>query len=194
MVWTLESRLLGMRLVPLVFVLATVVLSGCGAGAANQGAPEDKSAFKEKSTRTNAPKSTTVPQEDTVVPDRPPDSTLTYDGRTMKGKLGSYCGTGGCADSALSLTMTLDTLEVPADAKMIFEYGGQGVNRIKATAYPARNGRIDYPDGARALPKVKGQSKVEVPAKLPPGEYFLDVFVQLPQGDATYYFGVVVKR
>lgn len=172
-----------------------IVLSGCGTGAANPSSPGDKAAFKESSnTRTEPAKSTSATQEGTVALDRPPDSTLTYKNTTMKGKLGSYCGAGGCADSALSLTMNLDVLEVPAGAKMVFEYGGKPVNRIIFTTYPVRNGQIEYPNGERRLLEVKGRSKVEVPANLPPGEYFLDVFVQVPQGDASYSFGVLVKR
>ena len=116
----------------------------------------------------------------------------------MKGELGSYCwssdGLGVCSDSALSLTMTGETLEVPSGAKMVFEYGGKPVTKMMFTTYPVRNGQIEYPNGERQLLEVKGRSKTKVPMKRPPGEYFLDVFVQVPQGDASYSFGVVVQK
>lgn len=85
-------------------------------------------------------------------------------------------------------------MEVPAGAKMAFDYSGKLVNKIEVAAYPVQNGKIEYPDGKRRLSEVKAQSKTVIPVKLPPGEYFLDVFVQVPQGDATYYFGVVVQK
>ena len=184
----------------LIAGLATI-LSGCGTGAANPAAPEDEATKKTAPTTASTREKTTLgdrPENKIVRDNRPPDSILTYNGRTIKGELGTYCwssdGSGVCADSALSLTMTGEMLEVPAGAKMVFEYGGKPVTRILFTTYPVRNGQIVYPNGERRLLEVKGRSKVEVPVKLPPGEYFLDVFVQVPQGDASYSFGVVVQK
>jgi len=88
---------------------------------------------------------------------------------------------------------------------MVFRYGGQSPPKtVNAAAYtfdPIFDKKLrslgiranaDY--SSRRSLKVHG-SGVErtIPAELPPGEYVLEVFVKEQQGDASYYFRIMVE-
>ena len=45
----------------------------------------------------------------------------------------------------------------------------------------------------RSLEAQGSGVKRTIPAKLPPGEYVLEVFVKVQQGDASYYFRILVE-
>jgi hypothetical protein len=139
---------------------------------------------------------------------RPPDSTLSYGGREVKGLLGSYCWFSGksgvCADSFFIVPSRTKTLTVPSGSEMVFRYGGQTPpKKVGAAAYPlSKNGTSTAsPDLNRSHSLKAHGSGVErtIPVEeLPQGEYVVDVFIQVPQttrdvNDATYYFRIMVE-
>lgn len=161
----------------------------CGSGAACAPAANTST--------TNSESSKPPPQtREDIGPNGPPDSTLTYGQRVIVGQPGSFCwmssGNGGCADAAL--TVPERTLRVPMGEELRFAYGGQLATEMRGTSYPiTQNDRVDYPDGARPLKRVESQNKASIPVDLTPGEYLLEVFVRVPQGDASYYFHLLVR-
>jgi hypothetical protein len=190
----------------LMTLVLFLLLAGCAAGQANAGRT-----LAEEETTANSTEETTVYKEETTVleaegnPSRPPDSTLSYGGREVKGTLGSYCwfsgNSGACADTFRILVPSKErTLTVPSGSEMVFHFGGQSsAYKVEgATAYPIN--KINkwglaprYQNSGRAL-KVHG-SGIEraIPAELPLGEYVVDVFITVRQGDATYYFRIMVE-
>jgi len=133
---------------------------------------------------------------------RPPDSTLSYKGQEVKGVLGSHCWGNMCADSVFIVPPRKKTLSVPSGSEMVFRYGGQSSpDTVKAAAAPLKARTVPVgtstasadPNRSHSL-KIQG-SGVEraIAAELPPGEYAVEVFVIEPQGDAVYFFRVMVE-
>ena len=130
----------------------------------------------------------------------PPDSTLGFGGRVVTGDLGSYCwssGSGGsCVDAVFPLVPDKDkTLAVEAGSGMVFDYGGEAPpDSVRAGAEPLGPGG-EPADSLSSPVKVDGSGdRVTMPAELPAGDYVVDVSVTVPEGDASYYFRVVVER
>ena len=139
----------------------------------------------------------------------PPGSTLSYGGETVDGGLGTYCwtagGGGGCSD-AFAIILGEGTLGAPAGATLSFAYRGKALNSLSVTAYradrearggprqddaflpPARGG------GTKDLPVRRSGTRARVVADLPAGEYVLDAFATMPEGDASYGFRLTVKE
>jgi hypothetical protein len=188
----------------LMTLVLVLLLAGCAAGrgdsAGSTTTQEETTAYKEETTVLTAgdfPK--------------PPDSTLSYGGREVKGTLGTYCWESGksgvCADAAWPVIPSKrNTLTVPPGSEMVFRYGGQSppkVFRYGGKDYRKMGGVEAYslkklqktgtfrPD---SILKVHG-SGVErtIPAELPPGEYVVDVHVEVPQGGTNYFFRVMVE-
>src|SRR5215203_4423367 len=100
----------------LMMLVVVFVLAGCAAGEGGAGSTttqEETTAYKEE---------TTVLVGAEGLP-RPPDSTLSYGGREVKGTLGSYCWRSGkgrgfrgvCADAVWPLIPSKrKTLTVPS--------------------------------------------------------------------------------
>ena len=109
----------------LMTLALVLVLSGCAAGQGNAG----RTSAEEGTTAHLAKEETTV-QERAGDLKRPPDSTLSYDGREVKGSLGSYCWMYGnrslCADTTFITPPRKRTLTVPSGSEMVFRYGGRG--------------------------------------------------------------------
>jgi hypothetical protein len=176
-------------------LVLVLLLVGCAAGQGGAG-------------RTPAEETTASGTEETTIQKRagsrarPPDSTLSYGGQEVKGVLGSHCWGNMCADSVFIVPPRKKTLTVPSGSEVVFRYGGQSSpDTVKAGAAPLKARTVPVgtstasadPNHYRSL-KVYG-SGVErtIPAELPPGEYAVDVFVIEPQGDAVYYFRVMVE-
>ena len=84
------------------------------------------------------------------------------------------------------------TLAVPADATLRFDYGGERQpDSVEAGAYPLVRGKTG--EEAERLEVRRSGSGVRMPAELPAGSYVIDVFVYVPEGDASYYFRVLVE-
>ena len=155
--------------------LGLMVLPGCGAAA--QGGNQDPPSAPE-----------------------PPDSALLSEDRAVTGEIGSYCWSsgsgGGCVDAVFPLVPGKEkTLAVSAGSDMVFDYGGERPpDSVRAGAEPLGPG--GKPADSRSSPlEVDGMSdRVTIPAELPAGDYVVDVSVTVPQGDASYYFRVVVGR
>jgi hypothetical protein len=188
----------------LMMLVLVLLLAGCAAGQGNAGRTP-----AEEETTANGTEETTVYKEETTVlraqrnPPQPPDSTLSYGGREVKGTLGSYCwfsgNSGGCADTFRVLVPSKErTLSVPSGSEMVFHFGGQSsAYKVKgATAYPINtiNKWGVKPGSSHRALKAHG-SGIEraISAELLPGEYVVDVFITMRQGDATYYFRVMVE-
>ena len=118
----------------------------------------------------------------------------------MKGTLGSYCWSSGnsgtCVDSiGPPIGGKQETLPVPPGSEMVFRYGGKSPPKtVEAGAYSLdklKKAGVVRPD--RALEAQGSGVQRTIPAELPPGEYILEVFVKVQQGDASYYFRIMVE-
>ena len=182
----------------LTTLVLALILAGCAAGR-DDGA--GSAPTQEEPTANGIEESTVLKEETTVlaIPE-PPDSTLSYGEREIKGALGSYCWSSGnsfvCANSTgPPMGGKQETLTVPPGSEMVLRYGGQDPPKtVEAGAYSLnklKKAGVVRPN--RSLePQGSGVQRT-IPAKLPPGEYVLDVFVKVQQDDATYYFRIVVE-
>jgi hypothetical protein len=181
----------------LMTLVLVLFLAGCAAGEGGAGSTttqEETTAYKEE---------TTVLRGEGNLP-RPPDSTLSYGGREVKGTLGTYCWSSGrmhvCSDAQAFITPPRKMmLTVPSGSEMVFRYGGQDSDyKVEgATASPlSKNGTSSAspdPDRSRSLKAHGSGIERVIPAELPAGEYVVDVFVTVRQGDASYFFRIMVE-
>ena len=178
----------------------TLVLALLVAGCAAERGDGAGSATKQEEPTANATEEPTVYQEDSLptvldIPE-PPDSTLSFGGQEVRATLGSFCWSSGCADSFWPLIPSKrKTLTVPPDSGMVFRYGGQNPPKtVEAGAYPLKKHQktpMIRPDHSL---KAHGSGvQRTIPAKLPSGEYVLEVFIKVDQNDASYYFRIVVE-
>jgi hypothetical protein len=151
---------------------------------------------------------------------KPPDGVLILGKHMVTGVLGSYCwesASGGsetvsrCADVAgIPVPPEDETLTVPRGWVLVFDYGWRGWSAsVNVGAYPLdRQGKASLPGPHRGAPSVRGErrraseakdlrvsrlgERVQIPVKLAAGEYVVEVSVRVPEGDAAYYFRVVV--
>ena len=175
----------------LMTLVLVLLLAGCAAGQGSAGRTlgEETTAYKEE---------TTVLQGGGNLR-RPPESTLSYGGREVRGSLGSYswsfssasAGSGG-VDTGYITPPRKQMLTVPSGSKMVFRYGGQrSPSMVQIHVRP-----LGKKGGSHPSLQAHGsgvERKRTIPADLPPGEYVLQVFVKEQQGDAVYYFRVMVE-
>jgi hypothetical protein len=139
---------------------------------------------------------------------KPPESTLSFGDRTETGELGGYCwswisgegeGMVRCVELVARVPPKEKTLSVPAGSVLSFDYGGEAQpTSVEATALPLRGKTRSKARDVRRLRWSKAQElraerrgdRAEIPAELPAGEYVLQIFVRVPEGDASYYFRV----
>jgi len=183
----------------LMTLVLALLVAGCAAGR-DDGAG---SAPTQEEPTANATEETTVLKEETTVlaTPEPPDSTLSDGGREVKGTLGSYCWSSGnsgtCVDSiGPPIGGKQKTLTVPRGSEMVFRYGGQDPPKtVEAGAYSLN--KLKKAGVVRPDPSLKVQgSGVQrtIPAKLPPGEYVLEMSVGVNEEDgADYYFRIMVE-
>lgn len=139
----------------------------------------------------------------------PPEATLSFGDRTVTGSLGSYCWSSGCADAAFPadesgalIPPDTDTLVVPANSEMVFDFGGERSSSVSATAYPLDQGdgpstgpgeQQGMPEGKRL--RVEGAGgQTRISGDLLPGAYLVDVFVLVEQGDVSYSYNVSIRQ
>src|SRR5215203_1806492 len=176
----------------LMTLVLVFVLVGCAAGEGDAG-----STIVEVETTAHRSKEETTVLKGEGNLRRPPDSTLSYGEREVKGRLGTYCWTSGssgvCADSFLSFPPRKKTLTVPSGSEMVFRYGRQrSPDTVNAGAVPLdKKGQPRPPSShkkgqPRPLPPrplTSGHpleahgSGVErtIPVELPQGEYGVSV-------------------
>jgi len=135
----------------------------------------------------------------------PPGGTLSSGGRTVRGGLGTYCwtvdGGGGCADT-FGISLGEERLAVPPGAALSFAYGGDRLSSLDVTAYEVSRGDGRFMDGVFVPNYGRGEklgvertgTRARIVADLPTGEYVLDAFARMPEGDASYGFRLVVER
>jgi hypothetical protein len=189
----------------LLCVAIAVLVSGCGAATG----PDDTGGGGTSKARREDPKPpTTVMSPTTMMFPEPPGSTLSYGGETVEGGLGTYCwlmgGSGGCSD-AFAIILGEEALEAPAGATLSFIYKGKALDSLSVAAYKAgreggggsREDDMFLPPsrggGRKDLPVRRSGSRARIVADLPPGEYVLDVFARMPQGDASYGFRLILE-
>lgn len=144
----------------------------------------------------------------------PPESTLTLGEHTRIGVLGSYCwgpvsgstdAVAVCADAAgIPVPPEDEALTVPRGWVLVFDYDGSArPASVSAAAYPlGRRNVLRGPPGGRFLSPTERRpenlrvsrlgERAQIPLGLPEGEYVVEVSVQVPEGDAAYYFRVVM--
>ena len=189
--------------------LMTLVLALLVAGCATERGDGGGSATKQEEPTAKGTEETTLLQEETTVlglGPEPPDSTLSYGGREVKGTLGSYCWSSGASSESMATCVDSigppiggkqETLTIPTGSDMVFRYEGQNSPKtVEAGVYSLN--KLKKAGGVVRLDrtlKVQG-SGVErtIPAKLPPREYVLEVTIEAnEQSGADYYFRIVVE-
>ena len=194
----------GVRAALSPFLIVLMAALGC-AGAGGPGAARGTGGSGDAA-GSGQPTST----EPTAVPPssdaEPPASTLGFGDRAIAGVLGSYCWSSEvssqssiatCVDGAYLLVPGEDkTLAVPAGSGMVFDYGGEAPpDEVRAGAEPL--GPDGETTGYSSRTLATGGSarggRATIPAELPAGDYVVDVFVRVPEGDASYYFRVAVE-
>ena len=177
----------------LMTLVLVLLLAGCAAGQGDGAG----SATTQEGTTSNGAEETTV-QKRTGDRNRPPDSTLFYGAQLVTGTLGSYCWGDMCADSFFIVPPRKKTLTVPSGSHIVFDYGGQRPPiKVGVGAVP-----LDKQGTSTASPNLNRERSLKVhgsgvdrtiPVELPPGEYVVEVFIEEQQGDAGYYFRVLVE-
>jgi hypothetical protein len=189
----------------LLVVVVGIALTGCAQDVGE--APPDPEATN-RTTTSEAPSGTT----------KPPHSTLILGKHTVAGVHGSYCwesasganeAVSRCADAAgIPVPPVDEALTVPRGWVVVFDYGGRGrPASVDAGTYLLGRGSElrDTPSGLFLSP-TEGPSaseteelrvsrlgdRAQIPVGLPEGEYVIKIFVRVPEGDAAYYFRVVV--
>lgn len=196
----------------LLTVCIYVVAFGCAgtrtSGGANGPDKDDRknseigveNSFQENSSQ--APTATTSLE--------PPGSSLSHDGETVEAGLGGYCWStdraSSCVD-AVGISLGGEKLTAPSDAPLSFAYKGDGLDAVDVMAYEVgsgggRDNRIQHDIlvppyagvGKGRQPEVRRSGdRARIFARLPAGEYVLDVRAGMPEGGASYGFHLVVE-
>lgn len=183
----------------LLFFAFAVFVSGCAAATG----PNDTGETSETRGEDPAPPTTMI-----LTSSEPPGSTLSYNGDSVDGGLGTYCwfgGGGGACVDAIGISLKEGALKAPTGATLSFAYEGKALDSLSVAAYRADRegeggGRDDVfvpphrgDGGAKDLRVRRSGTRARVVADLPAGEYVLGVFARMPQGDASYGFRLVVE-
>jgi hypothetical protein len=190
----------------LIVIVVGIALVGC---ARDVGGPPPGPEAPNRTTKNEAPSGAT----------KPPDGVLILGRHTVTGVLGSYCWESAsattetvsrCADAAgIPVPPEDEALTVPRDWVLVFDYGGRGWSAsVDVGAYPLERGKgsASGPDRGDPLGRSEGGSaleakdlrvsrlgeRVQIPVKLAAGEYVVEVSVRVPEGEAAYYFRLVV--
>ena len=194
------------RFAPALSFLMVAAAAGCAGAGGPPSAQEEEEGpggtareATREATAASAPERTA---ESAVPPEfdaEPPDSTLGSGDRAVAGVLGSYCWSSGsvasCVDGAYNpVPGEGETLVVPASSDMVFDYGGEEPpDAVRAGAEPLGPGGESTGSSPRPLATGGSGDRVTIPAEVPAGVYVVNVSVQVPEGDASYYFDVVVE-
>jgi hypothetical protein len=190
----------------LLVVAVGIALTGCARDV--REAPTDPEA-PNRTTTSEAPSGTT----------KPPDGVLILGEHVVTGVLGSYCWepassatetVSRCAYTAgIPVPPENEALTVPRGWVLVFDYGERGWSAsVDVGAYPLDRGMDSLSGPHRGAPLVRSErrpaleakdlrvsrlgERVQIPVKLAAGEYVVEVSVRVPEGNAAYYFRVVV--
>ena len=87
-----------------------------------------------------------------------------------------------------------DALSVAAGSTMILSFDGRPrLDSVIVGAVPLFYGELTGQPG-KGLRAIRRGDRIEIPAGLPAGEYFVGVYVSGPKGEDDYAFRVVVER
>lgn len=128
----------------------------------------------------------------------------------MVGALGTHCWTSASVGQyvdAVGVAVRDEALTVPAGSTLTFVYRGDRLDALGVTAYRVGRGNhlerigggvplLDSRESGRGMIQLTARrsgNRARVTAELPAGEYVLDAFVTVPQGDASYGFRVTVE-
>lgn len=203
----ISCRHFGRALTPfLATVCICAVAFGCAGTRTSSGANGPDEADR-KDSETGVENSVQTPTATTSL--EPPGSTLSYDGETVAAGLGGYCWStdraSSCVD-AVGISLGEKKLMAPSNAPLSFAYKGDGLDAVDVMAYEVgsggRDNRIQHgilvPPyagvGKGRQPEVRRSGdRARIFARLPAGEYVLDVRAGMPEGGASYGFHLVVE-
>jgi len=196
-------------------VLVAVMIAAAGivsAGCARVGGEAGE--YPDPTSSGTGPADPTVAEGASPSGSEPPESTLTLGEHTRIGALGSYCwgsasGTTDavavCADAAgIPVPPEDEALTVPRGWVLVFDHGGSArPASVSAAAYPlGRCNVLRGPPGGRFLSPTERRpenlrvsrlgERAQMPVGLLEGEYVVEVSVRVPEGDAAYYFRIVM--
>ncbi len=171
----------------IVAVMAVVMLVswfGCG-----QGPPiPPKETGDARSKATEATAEQTEPRASFP---KPPNGALVFRDQRKTGELGGYCWDGVCTEATFVVPPEGEALAVPSGSDLLFEYGGSSPpTKVKAKAYALVRGKAER--AGKSLRVSHSGARTRITAEAPPGEYVLELFVEVPEGSAFYYFRAVV--
>lgn len=183
-------------------VAVCICVLGFGCAGARTSAGSDAATDDRRRPETQVEKSYAPPT--VMTSPEPPGSTLSYGGDKVEAAIGTYCwfagGSGACVDGAMIVDAGAnsfgDKLVVRSGAAMSFVYKGKKLDSLGTAAHKVGrkgtgNGRMD--GGQGSLKTRLSGTRARIFADLPPGEYVLDAFATMPEGDVSYSFGLVVK-
>ncbi len=141
----------------------------------------------------------------------PPESTLFFGGKSLTGELGGYCWKGPwkgepfarCTEAS-GYPVTEEALTVPTGSNLTFVYGETKLDSLSVTAHRiGRGARFEEIAGTRILvptakegtrlPVRRSGNRACIAADLPAGQYAINFFARMPQGDAFYGFLVTIE-
>ena len=151
-------------------------------------------------------------------PSRLLSRTLILGKHIVAGVLGSYCwesasganeAVSRCADAAgIPVPTEEEALTVLRGWVVVFDYGGRGrpASVDAGTYLLGRGSELRDPPSGLFLSPTEGRSvseteelrvsrlgdRAQIPVGLPEGEYVIEISVRVPEGDAAYYFRLVV--
>lgn len=160
-------------------------LAGCGQGPPIQ--PDEAGDARPKTTEATAEQ--TEPQASFP---EPPNGTLVFGDQREAGELGGYCWDGVCTEANFVVPPEGEALAVPSGSDLLFEYGGEHPpSKVEAKAYTLVGGKAEGP--GKSLPVPRAGARIRIPAEVPPGEYVVELSVEVPEGSAFYYFRVAAE-
>ena len=123
---------------------------------------------------------------------KPPDGALVFGEQRKTGELGGYCWDSVCTEATFVVPLVGKALAVPSGSDLLFEYGGSSPpSKVKAKAYVLVRGKVER--AGKSLRVSHTGVRTRIAAEILPGEYVVELFVEVPEGSAFYYFRVVVE-
>ncbi len=119
---------------------------------------------------------------------KPPNGALVFGNHRKIGELGGYCWDSVCTEATFVIPPEGEALAVPSGSDLLFEYGGSSPpTKVKAKAYALVRGKAER--AGKSLRVSRTGARTRIAAEVPPGEYVLELFVEVPEeGSAFYYF------
>ena len=171
-----------------IVAVMTVVMHISWSGCA-QGPPIPPKETRDA--RSEATEATAEPTETETSFPKPPNGALVFGDHRKNGEQGGYCWDNVCTEATFVIPPEGEALAVPSGSDLLFEYGGSSPpSKVKAKAYALVRGKVERAGKFLRVSHVGARTRIA--AEVPPGEYVLELFVEVPEGSAFYYFRAVV--